>query len=390
MLIFVIPAIYPYKDNKQLGIYIYEQCEALKKFENKIVVLNASTRNYKKWNLCNKINIYSDSVGEVYTNLSMGIMQAKLPHIGVFLYKKNLKKIFHMAVEKYGKPDILYAHFSFPSGYCAYWLSQKYNIPYAVEEHYSLYFQERINPYIVRLTKKTIENASDFFCVSNKLKENLYRHTGLKSEIEIIPNLINNRYDYKPLIPKDRFVFFSAGNLYKSKKFDLLIDAFSHTFTDENVELRIAGAGKEYEFLKMRIESYNKKDQIHLLGRLDREQMLKEYEMCDCFVLLSEYETFGIVYREALAVGRPIISSRNGGIEENWDDNFGLLIKDNTVETAGEALKFLYNNYDKYDCKKISQLCKKLYSESVIAKKIDDKLKNIVVDEVENGCKRKK
>src|SRR5699024_325621 len=133
---------------------------------------------------------------------------------------------------------------------------------------------------------------------------------------------------------------------------------------------RIAGAGKEYEFLKMRIESYNKKDQIHLLGRLDREQMLKEYEMCDCFVLLSEYETFGIVYREALAVGRPIISSRNGGIEENWDDNFGLLIKDNTVETAGEALKFLYNNYDKYDCKKISQLCKKLYSESVIAKKI--------------------
>lgn len=371
MLVYVIPSIYPSCDNSQLGIYVYEQCEALKEKGIDFVVLNSSSRGVKSWKYCGKIENYTDGVGEVYEKLTKGFAQSKLPRVAVYSYWRNLKKIFQMALKRYGKPDLIYAHFSFPAGYCARRLSKKYDIPYIVEEHFSIYLKEKIHKYIINITKKTIEDAKEFFCVSEGLRNSLKNHTNTDKDIDIVPNLINDRYTYHPVPRRDKFVFFSAGNLFESKKFDLLIDAFINTFTDEeNVELRIGGNGPQYELLKNKIEISNRNHQIKLLGRLSSEQMLSEYINCNCFALLSEYETFGIVYREAMGVGRPVISAKNGGIEENWENSFGILVEKNDIDLATIAIKEMLENYNNYDCQKISEKCHLLYSSNTISEKI--------------------
>lgn len=378
MLIFVIPAIYPYKDSPQLGIYVQEQCEAIKKnYNHQFVVLNASTRNYKEWNISDDTDCEEDSVGTVYTRLTKGIMQSKLPRFAVYTYKKNVFKLYKEAVKEYGKPDVIYAHFSFPSGYCASLISKKYGIPFVVDEHYSLYIQNKIHPYIAKITKKTIETSAAFICVSERLRDSIYKHTNLETGIHVIPNLINDRYNYRPKMDKDKFIFFAAGNLYKSKNFDLLIKAFSKAFSaNDKVQLLIGGDGPQKDSLISLIEEFDREKQIKMLGRLNSDQMLEYYEECNCFSLFSEYETFGIVYREALAVGRPVISAKNGGIEENWCSKYGILIDNNTVDCAAQALLDMYENNNKYDFKEISKICRERYSAENISSLINNILCN--------------
>ena len=88
-------------------------------------------------------------------------------------------------------------------------------------------------------------------------------------------------------------------------------------------------------------------------------ELVKSFTACSVFVLLSVRETFGIVYREAMAVGRPVISSPNGGIEDGWDDSNGILLNGPSAEEdvadalAGDAAQLLLL----YDGRAISARC---------------------------------
>lgn len=219
MLIFLIPAIYPSKDRPQLGIYVKEHCKAVRNEMNcQFVILNASTIRINKYNIHSKIDEYDDEVGRVIQRYTPCFAQSTFPISAVLSYKQNVYKLFAHALKKYGKPDLIYAHFSFPAGYTTIALSKKYNIPYVVDEHYSLYFREHLHPYIKWITKKTIINSKMFLCVSEHLRNAIYKQTGITDGIEIIPNLVDDRYCYCDRIEKKEFVFFTAGNFFTTKE----------------------------------------------------------------------------------------------------------------------------------------------------------------------------
>ena len=196
---FVIPAIYPNSNSTQLGGYIYEQCKALRqRYGYKIVVLNASTVGFRNWNSAGIIREYEDEVGIVLERFTRGILQSKLAFYAILSYQKNINKLYKIAVLKYGKPEIIYAHFSFPSGYVAVKICKKYNIPCVIEEHYSLYLKKWIHPLISYVTRLTVQQSDSFICVSEKLKDAVYRHTRLKNSIMVIPNMVPNQIVYHP------------------------------------------------------------------------------------------------------------------------------------------------------------------------------------------------
>ena len=151
-------------------------------------------------------------------------------------------------------------------------------------------------------------------------------------------------------------MFFSAGNLNKNKRFKLLIEAFVKAFSaDEELSLRIAGEGAERGTLEQLIRDSGRERQIQLLGRLSREEIAGEYRKCRCFALLSCKETFGIAYREAMAVGRPVIAARNGGIEDGWNDGNGVIIDE--LSLMPDVLKRMRDGCFRYNGEKISARC---------------------------------
>ena len=111
-------------------------------------------------------------------------------------------------------------------------------------------------------------------------------------------------------------------------------------------------------------------NQIKLLGALSREEVSKEMKRCDAFVLASEHETFGVVYIEALACGKPVIGADNGGAEDIIKEDNGIIAKKKNVEDLTKALRTIKNNYQMYDKYKIREKAIFSYSEKVLVEKL--------------------
>lgn len=383
MKIFIFPGVYPSHISKGSGTFVYEQTRELARLGYEITVLDASSLGYRYWFdlSCRKIMVESDEVGKRFTKHTRGIMLSRLPRFTVKSYFKNAKKLYKKAVAENGKPDLIISHFSFPAGFVAANIAKRECIPSIVIEHQSLFFSTNLKKHLLKILNNTIETADSFVCVSNSLKEAVLKLTATKKEVLVIPNMIDDNFNFVPQKENESFKFFSAGNLVPIKQFELLIDAFCTAFSsDDNVTLEIAGKGVLFEKLTNMIKEQNREHQIKLLGWIPREQMKDRYADCNCFILLSEKETFGIVYREAMAVGRPIIATKNGGVEENWDDIQGILLEDNNPQTVAKAMKQMLDNYSDYKNEKISERSVALYS----AAKITSDHKSLI-EKVVNG-----
>jgi glycosyltransferase involved in cell wall biosynthesis len=381
MKIFVIPSNYKSKYNPQANIFVHEQCEALYSRGHEITVLDATTRARKHWlnKGCFAPFFRKEGNIKVYSFWVRGVASCRLPRLATAQFMRNVNRLWKIAAKEQGTPDVIYAHFTFPSAYCALYLSKKYNIPVVTMEHAGMYLERKVHPYILKQLRQTVINSNEFFCVSHAHSVKIKELTGVNSEIDVIPNMISDRFRYYPLADNDKFVFFSAGNLKKVKRFDLLINAFCKAF-DKNqpVLLRIAGDGEEMEHLKRQIHDNGREEQILLIGRIGREQILEEYKKCNCFALASKHESFGIVYREATACGRPVISTQNGGINEGWDNEFGYIVPLNDEIAFSNALLKMFNEYNSFSLESISHKTLDFCSEKVVMDRVETILSDVI------------
>lgn len=372
MRIFIIPSVFPSENNPVSGAYVKDQCMALSEMGHEIIVLYVETKRYNRWleNDYNTITKNSIEDVKVYHSKYRGMLSSKLPKFAIKYYNKKLQLLYNEAVKDIGRPDLLHAHFTFTSGIGANMLNKISGIPFIVTEHSSLFLSSKINYRIKINLLETMNNSTAFMCVSQHLKRSINNFVIANKRIDIIENMLDDRFKFFPTIKKNDFVFFSAGNLVKSKNFMMLIESFCQEFDKyESVKLIIGGDGPEKNKLLKKIARLDRENQILILGRLNRDSMLENYQNCNCFILLSQYETFGIVYREALAVGRPVISSKNGGIEEGWENDFGILLKKNDVINCRIAMRSVLKNKIHFDYKYISDRTRKKYSkESFLSK----------------------
>lgn len=374
MLIFTLPSWYKSKKYPENSIFIFEQMKALKKFNNDVVVLSVQPISIKSQKIADKsIKIVDDNgIITYYTEINT-FMPSKFRRIYVFQFKKALAKLLKKAINDFGKPDVLYAHFTYAAGISA--VKLKTDIPIVVEEHYSGLMDE-IDDTLRYYLRKTIENSEKFICVSNGLKESIEQKVGIYENVDVISNMINPCFRFFPREKKKEFTFFSMGSLIPRKGFLLLIEAFSEEFKNSsNVILKIAGQGDQKEKIIDFIKKNNMEERITILGQLNRLQTLNYYINCDCFVLASEAETYGLVYREAMAVGRPIISTKHGGFGKNWNEKIGKLIDVGNKDQLKMALRYVYENYKEYDLNEISNIALSECSADSVAKNIIQVLK---------------
>jgi len=81
---------------------------------------------------------------------------------------------------------------------------------------------------------------------------------------------------------------------------------------------------------------------------------------------------FGVVLIEALALGKPVISTRSGGPEDIVEEYNGLLVPVNNVEALADAMQYMVDNYYKFDQTEIQHRCYKKYSEESVGKALEE------------------
>ena len=111
---------------------------------------------------------------------------------------------------------------------------------------------------------------------------------------------------------------------------------------------------------------------MKFLGDLSRENVVKYIKESDVFVLPSRFETFGVVFIEALALGKPIIASRCGGPEDIVKQGNGLLVEVEDIDGLSKAMQHMYNEYEKYNHKDITKDCNERFSENAVMMQLEN------------------
>ncbi|MCL2312965.1 MAG: glycosyltransferase, partial [Firmicutes bacterium] len=98
---------------------------------------------------------------------------------------------------------------------------------------------------------------------------------------------------------------------------------------------------------------------------------------CHCFVLPSMFETFGVVYAEAIACGIPVVATKCGGPEDFVNDSNGLIVPTDDLESVIGAMEYMYKNAKKYDGDKISVATLEKLNEERIGKSLVNIYENL-------------
>ncbi|TMP36626.1 glycosyltransferase [Pseudoalteromonas rubra] len=378
MHVVVLPSWYPEFPGDINGCFFREQAIALNKVVQKVGVLYPQMLGFSalKSGLGRReIEVVNDSGLPTYryhfTNT--------VPYFEKIIHRGWLKKgeaLFVKYIEEHGMPDILHAHSLFKAGFLAQYLSRKYNIPFVVTEHITAYARDNISGKKITQAKPVIESASACIAVSNEFSTLLNR-TFVTNKWQYIPNIVSNDFLLHQInsekTSKENFHFINVCALLPKKRVDILIKAFAIACkTLNNISLDIGGDGPEATRLQELVTELGLNDRVSLLGSLTRDQVKEKMYEADVFVLSSEYETFGVVVVEALALGKPVIATKCGGPETIVSNEVGTLIEKNSPEAMAEAMIQMYRQYEKFDKYEIRAYCDREFSEhSVVGRLVE-------------------
>lgn len=183
-------------------------------------------------------------------------------------------------------------------------------------------FVEKYRPFF----NFVLKNTDIMILVSNKQKEFISKtFPKYSNKLVVIPNGYNpeiffqrNQQECRKIlgIQKDTKVIVNVSNLIESKGHKYLIQAMSKVVKNNpKVLCYIIGMGPCKEKLEKLIHSYQLENSLILLGWKPDQEIPYWLNACDLFVFPSLYESFGIVQIEAMACGKPVIATRNGGSE---------------------------------------------------------------------------
>jgi glycosyltransferase involved in cell wall biosynthesis len=197
-------------------------------------------------------------------------------------------------------------------------------------------------------------------CVSDYIKNQLSASSILEDKLIVIRNAIDTTKfvhtsirDCNSLreefdLPRNAKIIITIGRLSREKGQKYLIMAFSELMKGgvNNLFLMIVGDGPEKKNLNDLIQRLNLAGKIFLLGmRKDVPRLLKQ---TDIFVLPSLKEGLPMVLLEALALGKPVIATKVGGIPELINDGVnGMLIAPGTEKSIYDGLCYLLQDEGK-------------------------------------------
>lgn len=373
MKVFIVPSWYPTEINSISGIFFQEQALALKRSGMDVTILYPEIRSLKT--ICK----YKIDIGS-YCEIENGLKTYRyrgynyLPRLKGHIRKKHLKwleRLFYKAVKDQGYPDIIHAHSVLWGGWAASEIAKKHSIPFMITEHSSAFTRDLLSKYHEKYIIETLDISDCIITVGPSLKEKISLYT--EKEVMIIPNVVNTESFHIDNNIKNvgEFRFFSLAFLNPNKGMDVLLKAFSIAFSrNDKVKLVIGGDGKERNTLDKIVSDLKLEGKVSFLGRLTREETIVEMKKCNSFVLASRSETFGVVYIEALACGKPIIATKCGGPEMIVNENNGLLVEIDDPEGLAEAMLNMVDKCGEYDSVKIVEDCYNRFSEEEVSNQL--------------------
>ena len=369
MRILVIPSWYPGGQDKLIGIYHKEFTEALNKNGINADMLYVDVQpmsNPFKFLFSAKSVLEEESNYKVFKrkilNFSKFGESVQMKH-----YIKGMDKALTNYIKTVGKPDVLHAQVMIPAGYAACVLGEKYGIHVVVSEHYSK-FEDFFTKDEYKNYKDFVMDHSYYTTVSEWMKTKVLKYAKF---CDALPNLVdvNNFKNDKTRELDGKLKLLTIGAFRKGKGIETAILAIK-SLIDEGIEVEynIVGEGFFLNEYKKIVEQHDLLDVVHFLGRKNKSEIAEIMKDNHILLIASEIETFAIPGIEALASGMPVVSTECKGPEEFIDKKCGDLCAINDAEDMADSIKYVYEEYEKFDRKHMNVIAD-AYSEEAVCKK---------------------
>lgn len=295
-------------------------------------------------------------------------------------YLKHRENLLE-CIKKSGRPDVIHAQVTNTGGYAAWRLSKEFNIPYLITERYAPFPQRDYLKNADELIDDMflpLHQADKVISVSPAFAEIISRFS--KRQVIAIPNFLDEDFFRPSAIKKvksaSEFCFSTLALSYEPRKgVEILVRAIKLIREKGYSAIFRIGGGREDHFLenikKLSLE-LGVGGNIEWFGKIDRNDVVRLMQDSDCFVLASQSESFGTVYIEALACGKPVIATRCGGPESIVNDINGFLVSVDNPEELADAMIRMMNEYKNFDQGAIRNDFLKRFSKTVVVEKYID------------------
>ncbi len=247
-----------------------------------------------------------------------------------FLFHLKHHKIYKDIVKEYVVKDfsIVHAHSLFSNGYIAMRLKKNFGIPYIVavrSTDLNIFFKRMVH--LRKLGLKILKYADRIIFLSKAYRDKVIKkyipkeHRGeFLNKASVIPNgidkfWIENVGVEKNLSEDNELKLLYVGNVNKNKNVLATIKAIEILKKQGNiVKYTVVGKMEDESILKV----VKNLPYVKYTSPIQKEELINVYRGSDIFVMPSIYETFGLVYAEAISQGLPVIYARGQGFDTQF------------------------------------------------------------------------
>ena len=287
--------------------------------------------------------------------------------------------------------DLIHAATLFSDGGLAYKVYKEYNIPYIVAiRNTDINAFAKLQPHTWQYGRKILLHAKSIIFISKSLQyefENLAFTRPIVDKIRDKFTLQVNGIEQEWLDNVRRTSNIGKGVLYvgdfsSNKNVIRLMKAIKLLRSEEqykDLNLTIIGGGKDKNNKTLNAVKDNH-EFVSYLGRIyDKNVIQKIMQSHALFAMPSIYETFGLVYIEALSQNLPVIYSKGQGIDRLFDERvnpIGIGVNPFSIEDIKNAIKKIIDGNGIYSNMQVDF---SLFSWSDIANKYKEIYSRIIV-----------
>ncbi len=241
------------------------------------------------------------------------------------------KGIAHLREKGEFNFDLVHHNVTWSSGWQPLWLHRKFNLPYILTEHFTIYNTKSRSdqPIFLKVLSKFVAKHSSAICPVSDDLGNTMKHYGMAGYYVTVPNVVDtDLFNLKEKSDKPiRFLHLSS--LWdEQKNISGILKAWKKAHDrNSNIHLTIGGDGdiKPWELLSKKLCIHP--DSIEFFTEKSPSEIAMLMQQSHCLILFSNFENLPVVIVEALASGVAVISTDVGGISEHINEDLGYLIK---------------------------------------------------------------
>lgn len=198
-------------------------------------------------------------------------------------------------------------------------------------------------PFSLAVERRLLAQVSQVAAVSRSVALELRGYGASADAVAVVGNGVDTErfapMAERPECQRQRYVL-AAGRLDVRKGFADLTGAMVEVRRRHpDVQLYIAGAGPLAGQLRARGTALGLDGALHLLGHVDQGQLVGLYRGAAAFAHAAHYEGLATVLLEAMACGRPVVSTAvSGALDTIEDGRNGLLVPGRDPGAMANAL----------------------------------------------------